>query len=206
MKTSEQINEIAKALAKAQGEMKAPEKDKKGNFGMYSSIDAIWSAAQKVLPQCGLCVVQDLSNSDNGITIETRILHESGQWMSFGPFFLPVATKEPHKYAGSCTYARRYSLCSALCINGDVDDDAQEANKLSLTEKSGVDKSTGEVKTKSDPLTQLQKDKIMGLVNSIDDEEYLDKLCKFLNVKTLIEIRPADFDKVMLSLEKKVGE
>ena len=58
----------------------------------------------------------------------------------------------------------------------------------------------------SPPLSDLQRQKIQALVDAIKDDAYMAKLCTFLNVKNILDISGKDFDKVMNSLEKKVGE
>lgn len=127
---SENINEIAKALAKSQGEMKPCIKDSFSNYKKkYSSIDAILHCAIECLSKNDICVVQNITNYDKGVTVETRLIHSSGQWMVFGPFSMPAATMTDHKIASASTYARRYSLCSAVGIAGDTDDDGTEANE-----------------------------------------------------------------------------
>lgn len=219
MKTSDQINEIAKALAKAQGEMKAPVKDREGNFvkegkkAKYSSIDAIWDCVQKTLPQNELCVVQDLVHVNQGITIETTVIHSSGQWITFGPFYLPAEAQTAHKYASACTYARRYSLCAALCINGDDDDDGTIANSHppKKTEEYNLPKDKQEEVKKAVetsipfiPLSDGQKDTIHVLVNMIKDDSFLKDLRVKAKVSDLTMISAHRFKELIGVLEAKV--
>lgn len=129
MTTSESINEIAAALAKAQGEMKnapfnATNPHLKNKFANLASVrDTVIPSLSKV----GIAVVQTLVPFDGRAALATRLLHTSGQWMeSLCP--LPDAG-DMQKLGSAITYARRYSL-SAICgIAADEDDDANAASE-----------------------------------------------------------------------------
>ena len=121
------------------------------------------------------------------------------EWMrSYMP--LITAKNDMQSLGAAITYGRRFCL-AALCHVGSSDDDGE----------STVDRGTGEVKAapkelRVDMLSDLQRQKIQALVDAIKDDGYMAKLCTFLNVKNILDIPAKDFDKVMNSLEKKVGE
>lgn len=128
---SEQINEIATALAKAQGMMEAPKKDKKNPHfkNEYASLGSILTACKKALGANGLSVCQQvIEQSDKTILVST-LLHSSGQWMrSYMPLKItPQAT--PQQMGSALTYARRYSITSLLFVDSDEDDDGELASK-----------------------------------------------------------------------------
>lgn len=130
MKTSEQINEVAAALALAQAAMRPAIKDATNPAfrSKYADLAAVWDAAREPLTKQGLAVVQDVCMDEGGIAVTTRLLHKSGQWMEFGPLVVPLAKRDAHGVGSATTYAKRYSFCACVGIAaGDVDDDGNAA-------------------------------------------------------------------------------
>jgi hypothetical protein len=72
--------------------------------------------------------VQVFRESSGGVTIETIILHESGEQFSCGPLFVPAIKNDAQAYGSAITYARRYSLQTAWGVPSD-DDDGNGASK-----------------------------------------------------------------------------
>lgn len=129
MTTSDQINEIAAALAKAQGAMKPAVKDasnpafKRGNKeSKYADLAANVEAAREPLAQNGIAVVQEPTTVQGAIAVATRLLHSSGQWIHFDPLTVPLAKSDAHGVGSAVTYARRYSLGAALGLVAEDDD------------------------------------------------------------------------------------
>src|SRR5688572_27504037 len=83
MTTSESINEIATALAKAQGEMSGAVKDAANPFfkSKYADLASVWDACRTPLATNGLAVVQSPEVVDGRVSLETLLLHTSGQWI-----------------------------------------------------------------------------------------------------------------------------
>src|SRR5262245_43637722 len=83
METSEQVNELAAALAKAQSEIKAAPKDRENPFykSRYATLEAVWDACRGPLSSNGLSLVQGASSGPETVTITTLLLHTSGQWI-----------------------------------------------------------------------------------------------------------------------------
>ncbi len=139
MRKSDQINEIAKALAKAQGEMKTAEKDSTNPHfrSRYCSLDAIYEACTQALSINEVSRVQDLTSNDKGVFVETILLHSSGQWLEFGPLFIPCSKFDAQAYGSAFKYCERYALCAAIGIQtGELDDDGNSAmpkNKVEET-------------------------------------------------------------------------
>jgi len=123
--TSEQVNEIAAALAKAQGAMKNAALNKVNPHfrSKYADLAGIRDAVIPALTANGIAVVQTL----DGTSVLTRLMHSSGQWIESA---CPVpAVPDMQKMGSAITYARRYSL-SAICgIAADEDDDANAASE-----------------------------------------------------------------------------
>lgn len=130
MTHSEQINEIAAALAKAQGAMRHAKKDSANPFfkSKYADLAAVSEACRAELSSNGIAVVQTPSSTDDGrVQVTTMLVHASGQWIAD-----TVAAKPKDDGAqalGSViTYLRRYSLASFAGVAADDDDgEAAEA-------------------------------------------------------------------------------
>ena len=120
MKTSEQINEIAEALAAAQGEILNPNKSAENPFfkSKYADLAEVLNVVRPAFSKHGLSVVQmPYSSDDGGIGVTTMISHKSGQWMQ-GSLELPLqVAKNVNQDAGSAiTYMRRYALAAACGV------------------------------------------------------------------------------------------
>jgi hypothetical protein len=122
---SEQLGELAKALAAAQGQMENAKKDSKNpHFGSsYADLAAVWDACRAALSSNGLAVVQTVAAGDGGasVTVHTLLLHSSGQFIREA-LTLPVAQKTPHGVGSAITYGRRYSLAALVGIAQEDDD------------------------------------------------------------------------------------
>ena len=129
MKTSEQVNELATAMAKAQGALRPALKDALNpHYGSkYADIAAVWEACRQAFPPNGLAIFQDVITDERGISVTTRIIHSSGQWAEFGPLHVPLAKQDAHGVGSACSYGRRYSLTAATGIVSEEDDDGNAA-------------------------------------------------------------------------------
>jgi hypothetical protein len=135
MQHSEQINELAAALAKAQGAITPAIKDasneafKRGaKVSKYADIASVWEACRGPLSANGLSVVQQAVKADNHVTVTTRIFHASGQWLQFDGLSIPMAKPDAHGVGSATTYGRRFSLSAALGVVADEDDDGNTAS------------------------------------------------------------------------------
>lgn len=124
MRTSDQINDIAAALAKAQGAMRPALKDATNPHfkSKYADLAANVEAAREPLSANGLAVLQEATTTERGIAVATRIVHSSGQWIEFDPLTVPLSKADAHGVGSATTYARRYALGAALGLVADDDD------------------------------------------------------------------------------------
>lgn len=138
MTTSATIVEIAKALAKAQTELKNPNKNKTVNVRTqqggtytykYADLADILDQVKPILAKNGLTIVQGVvdDTEDQRIKIDTLLLHESGEWIKT-ILSMPQAHEtrmNPAQALGSLlTYGRRYAITSLLNLASDEDNDA----------------------------------------------------------------------------------
>jgi len=79
--------------------------------------------------------VQEATTSQEGVSVVTRVLHSSGQWIEFGPFTIPLGKKDAQSVGSACSYAKRYALSAALAISAEKDDDGNRATKSVHEEK-----------------------------------------------------------------------
>ena len=125
MNKSDNINELATALAKAQGAMRFAIKDANNPFfkSKYADLSSVVEAIRDALANNGLSYMQHLAPSEkHEVCVETIILHASGQWISCGTLTVPVSKHDAQGFGSALTYARRYSLSAAVGVVADDDD------------------------------------------------------------------------------------
>ncbi|UOF80237.1 erf superfamily [Caudoviricetes sp.] len=124
------MQELAKALVKAQSSMNHAAKDSKNPHfkSAYSSLASVIDAVRPHLAENGLAFVQKLGTSEGGIIVETVLIHESGQELSCGQLFVPATKQDAQGYGSAISYGKRYSLQAALGIASE-DDDGNAATK-----------------------------------------------------------------------------
>lgn len=149
---SESINELAGALAKAQGKITGALKDSSNPFfkSKYADLASCWDACREALSEVGLSVIQttqrgepviikwDTGDVESGgelksysvdsheIVISTMLLHSSGQWIRS---HLPLIPRDitPQGIGSAITYGRRYGLTAIVGV-AQVDDDGNAAS------------------------------------------------------------------------------
>jgi hypothetical protein len=128
MNKSEQINELAAALAKAQSELEGAKADSENPFfkSKYADLASVWEALRKPLSKNGLSVSQCLEHQEGKTILTSLLMHSSGQFISSS---MPVISEKPGPQAmgSAISYARRYSL-AALTGVYQADDDAEGAH------------------------------------------------------------------------------
>lgn len=138
LRSSESLDALAGALAKAQGAMKHPGKNKTAKVPLktggsyqynYADLADCIDAIRGPLAANGLALVQMAFNEPGAVGIVTRILHASGQWIE-GTLFMPCADSKPQSIGSAITYGRRYALSPMAGIASDDDDDGSAAQGL----------------------------------------------------------------------------
>ena len=94
----------------------------------YADLSACVEAVIDALNDNGIALIQQTHECDNGVSVETIFMHESGEMLSTGRLHVPAAKQDPQGYGSALTYARRYSLMAA-CGIAPEDDDANAASK-----------------------------------------------------------------------------
>ena len=124
------------ALAAAQGAMPQPNKDREvtvamrkadgspgGNYKFkYATLENCISTVRPHLAANGLGFVQFITPGE----MVTRIFHASGEFLDCA-IPMPNLPNKPQEAGSLISYFKRYSLCTALGITADEDDDANIA-------------------------------------------------------------------------------
>ncbi len=153
METSQELQQLAEALAKAQAELSPVPFDSNNPFykSRYASLSAVIAEVRKVLPKHGLSIVQTpTSHMEFGVFyagVETMLIHDSGEWIKSTVSVPVVATelievftkrfnKDGDAYYASpnilqeagkiITYLRRYGIVSILMLSAEEDLDGNE--------------------------------------------------------------------------------
>lgn len=164
MNQSENINELAMALSKAQGEMQAAIKDSVNPFfkSKYADLGSVWDAARPVLSKNGLCIMQTTEMMGEKIVMITTLAHTSGQWMKS---ILPLnpSKNDTQGVGAAITYLRRYSLSALVGVVCDDDDDGETAV--------GRGKTNNQSTQNSDQyISKSQMNTLSNLLNQLDEE------------------------------------
>lgn len=139
---SESINELAGALAKAQGEIVNAAKSVDNTFfkSKYADLAACIDASRSALSKNGLSVVQytDYDAADQWMV--TQLMHASGQWMKSYYPIRPIKN-DPQGMGSAITYARRYAYCAIVGVAAEgEDDDGNEASGRKVEKKADAPK------------------------------------------------------------------
>lgn len=136
---SQEIGEIAAALAIAQGEIESASKLSDNPFynSKYADLAEVWNTARGPLSKNALSVVQLTQGGPVLITIITILSHSSGQFFRSDLTVKPVAKVDkktgelreisPQDLGSAITYGRRYAL-AAICGIAQQDDDGNSAS------------------------------------------------------------------------------
>lgn len=132
------MKQIASAFIKAKRAFSPALKDKTNPAfrSKYADLGACLEAVNDALLENGIAVYQETHEDAAGVTVETVLLHESGESLRSGKFHVPAAKQDPQGYGSALTYARRYSLMTACGIAPEDDD----GNAATHTKREADDK------------------------------------------------------------------
>lgn len=118
---SQDIDKLAEALAKAQGEMVNGTKNKQGYGYKYMDLSTLIDIAKPALSKNDLAIIQShelLKGTLPSVVTKTTLLHASGQWYSTYlelPIKVMPQLSQAQMVGVACTYGRRYTL-QAMCL------------------------------------------------------------------------------------------
>ena len=97
----------------------------------YFDINSVVAALRPILDECGVIVLQPLSNIDGKPAILTIVADpESGESIELVTPLIELT--DPQKIGGVITYFRRYALTSMFLLEGEEDDDANKASGVTM--------------------------------------------------------------------------
>ena len=143
MNHSETLAKLADALAKAQAEMPVVKFNSINPFlkNKYADLGALIETSRPVLQKYGLAVSQLVSGEGDAVSVETVLLHSSGEFIA-SKISLPLGEekgKSSAQVAGSIiTYLRRYTYAAALGMYADEDTDGTTLKPQPRAEKSAA--------------------------------------------------------------------
>lgn len=121
---------LAKGLIIFREQLKQPMKDADNPFfkSKYVPLEAVTDAIDSAIVGTGLTYICRPKQNDRGQNgTQVIILHESGEELDCGTFYLPASKNDPQGYGSASTYSRRYALSTVFNITSDVDDDGNKA-------------------------------------------------------------------------------
>lgn len=137
---STDIDQVATALAKAQAAMGHAIKDAMNPAfrSKYADLAAVRDATNGPLSGAGIACVQAPAVSPEGtVSVETRLIHTSGQWLAC-TVSARAADGKPQSVGSAITYLRRYGLLALVGIAPD-DDDGNAASGKSAPHREAPD-------------------------------------------------------------------
>lgn len=206
MKTSEQINELADALAKAQGEIENAVADSTNPHfkSKYADLASVRAAIQGPLSKNGLAILQMPISRGNERLLVTRLMHRSGQWIE-DECALLVDKPTMQGLGSAISYAKRYSLAAITGV-AERDDDGNEAEKHpkkpeapSVKPNDAKPKETTKVGI-SEPQRKLLWARLKGL--NYSDEEAKQFLINASGKQSSKEYTREDFERVLNAIDE----
>tara|TARA_R100001530_G_scaffold135375_1_gene112428 strand:- start:640 stop:1125 length:486 start_codon:yes stop_codon:yes gene_type:complete len=138
---SDKIDQLATALAKAQGEMDGATSSSTNPFfkSNYADLHTVISSAVPYLSKYGLAVSQGNEIIPGAVCVTTTLLHQSGQWLR-SKIKLPMDKVNAQGVGAATTYGRRYGLAAMVGIAQKDDDANSISGKSGLTRGVNVNK------------------------------------------------------------------
>lgn len=203
MYQSEQINELATALAKAQGQISPAIKDSSNPFfkSKYADLSSVWNACKDPLSTNGLAVLQTMDYRDNQLFLVTTLAHSSGQWMRSS---IPIVTEKNNAQGigAAITYMRRYALSAMVGITCDDDDDGNASVIMPERKPTPIPKVGGKI------ITKEQSVELEGMLNDCDPtfQANVKNYLRSMNINSFDRIPVENYDALYRRINNKLNE
>lgn len=201
MHMSDNINELAAALAKAQSVMEGAVKDSANPHfkSKYADLASIWAACKPALTANNIAVVQSLCNVDGGhwVGCTTTLMHASGQWLR-DTFALPVTKADAQGYGSAATYVRRYALAAMVGVAPEDDDGNASMG----------DKTVAPIQRKAPVAApKITPDQLADLRVALDvTGSDIAQFCDFMKVESLPDLSQEQYGAAQRLLAKKLAK
>ena len=151
MYASEQIDQLATALALAQGEVENASKTSQNPHfrSKYADLAEIINTVRPVFSKHGLAVVQSPSYAEGLVSVTTLLTHKSGQWIR-DIASAPASKLDAQGVGSAVTYLRRYSLAAFAGIAQEDDDGnaaSQQKARANTPSKDAIAQATAELRS-----------------------------------------------------------
>lgn len=132
---SESVAKIVPALLAAKAAMGPLIKNAQNPHlkNKYANLEATLDVVEPVLRANGVLLMQGPGGDGDSISIDTLLMHESGEWFRSVLTLKPAKQSNPQDAGSVVTYARRYSLQGIFALAAE-DDDGQAATKPKAAE------------------------------------------------------------------------
>jgi len=209
---SQEINEIATALSKAQFAIDLVEKGKDGYGYKYATLGAVQLAVRQAFYDNGLSYTHLLTTS----SVQCILMHKSGQWLqSEYPIDATISKGMNLNQAmgSSITYGRRYTLAAIAGIPQEDDDSLRSnydkaTNKIENGSKIIINHYNQCLSIKDVLKVDKKYSKEMSTTKDTDIDLYHDISLVRANVKSAIEVDVVDkqIDKISNMDDKERNE
>ena len=135
----------------------------------YADLSACVEAVIDALNDNGIGLMQVTHPCENGVTVETILVHESGATLSSGLLHVPASKQDAQGYGSALTYARRYSLM-ATCGIAPEDDDGNQASASPAKPKTRMVKTVYDIRSIPEEKQKAAIDYLKGNVCEYDEQ------------------------------------
>lgn len=129
MQTSTELGQFADAMAKAQASMGGATKGSRNPHfnSAFADLASVVNVVKGPLSANGIAFVQMPSSSGDLVSVTTRLVHSSGEWMQCTLSARP-RKNDPQGVGSVVTYLKRYTL-QAMCGVSSEDDDGNAGSR-----------------------------------------------------------------------------
>lgn len=194
MNQSNEIGELAKALAQAQSEIMPAVKDSANPFfkSKYADLTSVWNACRAALTKHSLAVCQTTDEMNGRLMLITTLMHSSGQWIRS---HMPILSSKPdaQSMGSAISYSRRYALAAIAGVTAEDDDGnaATRPQNASIVQR----------------ITKEQADELHTMFNKCPEgfrKYVLNKISTEMKIGTFFELPANCYDALRLSIEQNM--
>ena len=203
MNKSEQINELAAALSKFQGEVRDADKDSQAYSYKYAKLDQLFEIIRPIMAKHGLSFIQPPQlNSGQDLEVETWILHSSGQYIS-SSLKMPInfeakGANSLQKIGMAISYAKRYAIMGMLGICQKDEDDNGESDIKDRPQFKKREQT-------QEPPKLINSDQAMDLIDLINQVGKTEEsICKYYQVDNILKLNLAQYSAAVQMLKKAI--
>ncbi len=209
LQMSASIAQLAAALARAQAAFPAVRKDKtasiqtrSGGQFSYAYIDlaAVVEATRGPLTSNELALVQAVTMQEPHVTIETSLLHSSGEWLASALDLTVPDTGDARTVGSLITYGRRFGLMALVGLAAaDDDTDGAAGQEVHRKDDALARPLATRPRREHRPITKAQQRKLFALArqNHWPTDALKARLYEAFSITTSNDLRAGDFNQAL---------